>query len=128
MYLDEVITPNELRDLLSHPVDFERLGVVLCDDSGAEMCAALIAEGEGHHCEFDAYDIVRVAHRMGAKGVIMMHSHPRSVTPVPSEEDVDSTMLVHEALKPWGAEVLDHHIYGMHGAKVFKFRKAGVRW
>jgi DNA repair protein RadC len=128
MYLDEVIAPAMLRDLLSHPVTFERIGVVLCDETGAEIGATLLAEGSERSVEIDLNDLRRAVDRLGARGMILMHSHPNSVTPVPSREDVEMTSDVHELFAEIGVKVLDHHIYGMHGAKVFKFSKAGVRW
>jgi DNA repair protein RadC len=125
---DEIIAPALLRDLLSHPVTFERIGAVLCNEAGAEIGAALLAEGGPRHVDLNILDLKHVVDRIGARGMVLMHSHPNSVTPVPSREDVEMTKDIHELFSEIGVPVLDHHIYGMHGAKIFRFKQAGVSW
>lgn len=67
--------------------------------------------------------IVRNALQWDAVGVVITHNHP-SGNPAPSQEDVDLTRRIMQALDSVDIRLYDHVIVG--GQEVFSFRRNGL--
>ncbi|MDY6768817.1 MAG: DNA repair protein RadC [Candidatus Nanohaloarchaea archaeon] len=86
---------------------------MLCLDSGNTVIATELdlMTGAVDRVSVEPRVVVREAVRQRASGVILAHNHP-SGDPEPSEEDVQVTETVKEALDTVGIELLDHIVVG----------------
>jgi DNA repair protein RadC len=73
----------------------------------------------------DPADIVREACIHHASRVVLVHNHPSGECD-PSNEDLDTTNKIVQALKYVGIRVLDHIIVGRARQDFFSFAKAGL--
>ena len=75
---------------------------------------AKIADGTVDQVRIRIQDIMDQVRRTGAKSIVLSHNHPGGSI-YPSQEDIDLTQKVIEAMDPLGVEVLDHIIVGGNG-------------
>lgn len=90
----------------------ERVGLICLDGGNTVLSSDLgILQGSVDRVRVDARVIVREAVRQNSAGVILAHNHP-SGNPEPSENDVEVTGEVRDALETVGVELLDHIVVG----------------
>lgn len=98
----------------------EHVYAVFLQNGNQEIGDKLIGLGGRDHAQFDIQDLVRTAALVNAAAVILIHNHP-SGHPGPTQEDIETTERVHEALEIIGVHLLDHviitrnHNYSMKG-------------
>jgi DNA repair protein RadC len=88
-------------------LDHEEMWVLSLDGQNGLRSARCVAKGGLHGCAVRARDILRVALRDAASGMVLVHNHP-SGDPTPSHEDVAMTRTVAAAGEVVGVELLDH--------------------
>lgn len=106
----------------------EKLGVIYHGDKGRLSCVGYTFAGEGDHRSIKRVSLQTImdnAARFGAKGMTLVHNHPRSDTPRPSEHDLHTTFTIHDIAKKAGVPVLDHVIFGANGS-AFSFVRNGI--
>ncbi len=114
---------SELMRAVAHaPV--EEFHVVLLDVRGRLLRTERVALGSVSQCPVSPRDVLRVAIREGAHGVVFIHNHP-SGDPSPSPEDADLTERLRAATELVGVVARDHVIVAAGG--YFSFVEAG-RW
>ncbi len=114
---------SELMRAVAHaPV--EEFHVVLLDVRGRLLRTERVALGSVSQCPVSPRDVLRVAIREGAHGVVFVHNHP-SGDPSPSPEDADLTERLRAATELVGVVARDHVIVAAGG--YFSFVEAG-RW
>ncbi len=91
------------------PLDHEEVWTLALDGRNYLLQARCVARGGQHGCALRARDILRVALRDGASGLVVVHNHP-SGDPNPSTEDVTMTVSLLEACAAVGLPLLDHVI------------------
>jgi len=71
--------------------------------------------------------VLHEAQRYSARGMILMHNHPRTCQDKlrPSEADLHTTYTIHDVTKTFGVPVLDHIIYGADNS-TFSFMHNGI--
>jgi len=111
-----------MRPLAHAPV--EEFHVVLLDVRGRLIRAERVAQGSVSQCPVSPRDVLRVAVREGAHGVVFVHNHPSS-DPSPSPEDADLTERLRAASELVGVMARDHVIVATGG--YYSFVEAG-RW
>ncbi len=114
---------SELMRAVAHaPV--EEFHVVLLDVRGRLLRTERVALGSVSQCPVSPRDVLRVAIREGAHGVVFVHNHP-SGDPSPSPEDADLTERLRAATELVGVVARDHVIVAAGG--YYSFVEAG-RW
>ena len=121
---DTVATFQDVReryapDLREKPQ--EHLYALFLDASNRLITDQLVTKGAADKVAVDRQAIVRTACLVNAQGVIVVHNHP-SGDPTPSEQDIDVTEDVGDALDAVGVELLDHVIIG---DDAYSFRQNG---
>ncbi len=111
-----------MRPLAHAPV--EEFHVVLLDVRGRLIRAERVAQGSVSQCPVSPRDVLRVAVREGAHGVVFVHNHP-SGDATPSVEDQDLTERLRAASELVGVMARDHVIVATGG--YYSFVEAG-RW
>lgn len=111
-----------MRPLAHAPV--EEFHVVLLDVRGRLIRAERVAQGSVSQCPVSPRDVLRVAVREGAHGVVFVHNHP-SGDATPSVEDGELTERLRAASELVGVMARDHVIVAF-GA-YYSFVQAG-RW
>jgi len=96
-------------------MDHEEMWTLALDGQNHLLRARCIARGGQHGCAVHARDILRVALRDGASGLVVVHNHP-SGDPSPSREDISMTAALVEACQAIGLPLLDHVIISRGGA------------
>lgn len=124
---ERVLDPRRVYELLRHVAHAEReeFHTVLLDVRGRLIKTVRIAEGSLTQCPVSPRDALREPVRIGAHGVVFVHSHPSSGDPSPSADDVDLTERLRAAADLVGVLARDHVIIGATG--YFSFVEAG-RW
>jgi DNA repair protein RadC len=112
MSFESVVTWARVR-LVS--MDHEEMWTLALDGQNHLMQARCVARGGQHGCSVLARDILRMALRDGASGIVVVHNHP-SGDPKPSREDVSMTLSLLEACQAIGLPLLDHVIVARSGA------------
>jgi len=71
--------------------------------------------------------ILHEAQRFSARGMILIHNHPRTCQDKlrPSETDLHTTYTIHDVTKTFGVPVLNHIIYGADNS-TFSFIHNGI--
>jgi DNA repair protein RadC len=69
----------------------------------------LIGLGNTSTASIDTKDIARTAVLTNATAVILVHNHP-STNDKPTDQDIETTQRIKDALNLFGVEVLDHAI------------------
>lgn len=107
----------------------EKFGVAyLAADHKTCVGAEMIASGDaGSIHGVSLNKIMHEARRLGAKGMTLMHNHPRSGQDRlrPSVEDLEATFTIHDHAKAVGVPVLNHIIYGADNS-TFSFIHNGI--
>ena len=117
--------------LMSQATRYERVGAVLFNADHEPLGAVWLDQGCQDQVDFDLRLLARIALHHDAHGLYLVHSHPHSDDPKPSQRDIDATRAANGCLAPLGIPVLDHHIFGRSdGATtpIFKFRSSGITW
>lgn len=117
--------------IMSAPTRYERAGLVLFNRDHEPLGAVWLEQGCQDQVGFDLRLLVRIALHHDAHGLYLVHSHPHSDDPQPSQRDIEVTRAAHACLAPLGIPVLDHHIFGTSDGQttpIFKFRSRGVSW
>lgn len=96
-------------------LDHEEVWTLALDGQNHLLQSRCVARGGQHGCAIHARDILRVALRDGASGLVVVHNHP-SGDPKPSREDVAMTAALVEACAAVGLPLLDHVIVARGGA------------
>jgi DNA repair protein RadC len=96
-------------------MDYEEMWILALDGQNCLLQARCVARGGQHGCAVQARDILRVALRDGASGLVVVHNHP-SGDPKPSREDISMTLALAEACQAIGLPLLDHVIVARGGA------------
>lgn len=98
----------------------EHLYAVFLKNDNEKIGDKLIGLGGRDTVKFDIQDLVRTAALVNAGGVILIHNHPSGHSE-PTQEDIDTTERIHDALETIGVQLLDHviitqeHDYSMRG-------------
>lgn len=105
----------------------EEFGVIyFAADHKTCIGVKMIASGDAGAIRGISKDkVIQEAHRLGAQGMTLVHNHPRSLMPRPSEADLHTTFTIHDIAKKEGVPVLDHLIFGS-GNAIFSFTKNGI--
>ncbi len=90
-------------------LDHEELWPLALDGRNRLLHARCVARGGQHGCAVSARDILRVALRDGASGLVVVHNHP-SGDPHPSSEDITMTTALVTACEAVGLPLLAHVI------------------
>lgn len=104
-------------------LDHEEMWVLSLDGQNGLRAARRVAMGGLHGCAVRARDILRVALRDAASGVVLAHNHP-SGDPTPSSEDVKMTRAVSAAAEVVGVDLLDHVVIA--GERHVSMRDVGL--
>ena len=109
--------------------DVEKFGVIYHGaDHKSCVGAKLIASGDaGSIHGISLQRVLDEAYRLGARGMTLMHNHPKSGQDKlrPSEADLHATFAIHDAGKVDGIPVLNHIIYGADNS-AFSFIHNGI--
>lgn len=95
-------------------VKVEAFYVICLNTQRRVLRMAKIADGTVDQVRIRIQDIMDQVRRTGAKSIVLSHNHPGGSI-YPSQEDIDLTQKVIEAMDPLGVEVLDHIIVGGNG-------------
>lgn len=93
---------------------FEREEVVLlvCLDGASRLLGCTeLSRGETAGTAISIRRIVEVALTRNASRIILAHNHTSGIA-LPSKEDVDTTKLIRDALRPMSIELTDHLVVG----------------
>jgi DNA repair protein RadC len=96
-------------------LDHEEMWTLALDGQNRLLQPRCVARGGQHGCALRARDLLRVALRDGASGLVVVHNHP-SGDPTPSREDITMTASLVEACEAVGLPLLDHVIVARGGA------------
>lgn len=96
-------------------LDHEEVWTLALDGQNHLLQTRCVARGGQHGCALRARDVLRVALRDGASGLVLVHNHP-SGDPKPSREDIDMTTSLVQACEAVGLPLLDHVIVARDGA------------
>ena len=107
----------------------EKFGVVyLGADHKTCIGVKILASGNAGCIRRISVDkILHEAQRLGARGMILVHNHPRTGQDKlrPSEADLHTTFTIHDITKTFGVPVLNHIIYGANNS-TFSFIHNGI--
>lgn len=98
----------------------EHAYAVFLQNDNQEIGDKLLGLGGRDCIQIDIQDIVRTAALVNAAAVILIHNHP-SGNPGPTQEDIETTRKIYDALDIIGVQLLDHviitrnHNYSMKG-------------
>lgn len=113
----------ELMRPLAH-AEVEEFHLILLDARGRLLRTARVAQGSLTQCPVCPRDVLRLAIRESAHGVVFVHNHP-SGSPAPSTEDVMLTERLRAASDLVGVVARDHVIVATEG--YYSFVESG-RW
>ena len=89
----------------------EELHVVWLDGHHRIIASEVLAKGAVDRADIEPRVVVQRALRCNARAAILAHNHPSGVA-VPSEEDVDFTRRLREALRMFEVALLVHFVVG----------------
>ncbi len=92
----------------------EALCIICMDARYAVKSRKIIANGMIDRVEVNIRKIAETAFATKAKYIMLCHNHP-SGKPQPSQQDIEVTRMIVQALKPLGVEVCDHIVVGGGG-------------
>lgn len=113
----------ELMRPLAH-AELEEFHLILLDARGRLLRTVRVAQGSLTQCPVNPRDVLRVAIRESAHGVVFVHNHP-SGSPGPSADDVMLTERLRSASDLVGLVARDHVIVATDG--YYSFVESG-RW
>lgn len=99
---------------------------LVCTDSQSRLIVdKLIAKGSNTEVAFTVKNVMEMAVRHKASGVVLLHNHPNGDT-TPSSEDIEMTKQIYYNLMLNGIHVLDHIIVGKYEDDFYSFYRAGI--
>jgi DNA repair protein RadC len=113
----------ELMRPLAH-AEVEEFHLILLDVRGRLLRTVRVAQGSLTQCPVNPRDVLRVAIRESAHGLVFVHNHPSS-DPTPSPDDIMLTERLRAASDLIGVMARDHVIVAAGG--YYSFVEAG-RW
>jgi DNA repair protein RadC len=96
------------------PLEHEELWSLSLTRAGRLLSAQRLAQGGSASLSIPTRDILRVALRDGAHGLLLVHNHPSGEV-IPSEEDRWFTTSVQAAANVVGLSLLDHVVVSSEG-------------
>ena len=87
----------------------EHVYAIFLNNGNKEIGDKIIGLGKRDQAQFDIQDLVRTAALVNAAATILVHNHP-SGNPQPTDNDIDTTKKIHDALETLGVQLLDHVI------------------
>jgi len=108
-------SPKDVFDIYGRRLlDLEResFWAVYLDVKGRVVSDELISIGTQTVCPVAPADVLRTAIRVGAVGIIVLHTHPSSGDPTPSDADDDLTAQLAHVSRLLGIELVDHVVIG----------------
>lgn len=102
---------------------FEELIAILLDRKSCLIREHLIRVGSIDHVELYPREVARLALLYGASAIILVHNHP-SGDPTPSNQDIETTRAVSNALACIGIALHEHFIVGHN--RVVGLRSMGL--
>ena len=84
------------------------------DKDYSAICCMTPSMGDGVSVEVSADELIKTARQYVSTAMIVAHNHP-SGSRYPSQDDVDSTQALKEALAKAGIKLLNHVIIGRDG-------------
>lgn len=88
----------------------EEVVYLLCLDAKCKLLDCVqVHRGDVNVAPISVRKIVKTALDLGATAVILAHNHPAGIA-LPSQEDLDTTILVRNALRAVNVEMVDHLI------------------
>jgi len=109
-----VSSPEEIAALFMEELRYlkkETFHTLLLNAKGDIISSEMISEGELTSTLVHPREVFRPAVKKSAAAVVLMHNHP-SGDPLPSEEDVDTTLRLQQCGRLMGIRVLDHVVIG----------------
>jgi DNA repair protein RadC len=109
-----VLTPDDAAEWLASGLqdrEDEWLHALFLDRRHRVLAHRALTRGGPDHTLVDPRQILRIALRQGAHGLILAHNHP-SGDPEPSAQDRDVTRRVARAGREVGVALLDHLVFG----------------
>ncbi|HEX9114435.1 MAG TPA: DNA repair protein RadC [Anaerolineae bacterium] len=109
-----ISSPSQAADLVMAEMeafDQEHLRVLVLDTKNRLTAVEDVYKGNVNMAIVRAAEVLRLAVKVGAPALIVVHNHP-SGDPTPSPEDVQVTRTICEAGKLLDIQVLDHLIIG----------------
>ncbi len=110
----KINTVEEAKDycaIIFHKAKYERFHLICLKDSGQVIDPGFICEGHFNKVNVNMRKIMDVVVKHQPSGVILAHNHPNGEA-FPSEDDLNTTVLIKEWLEPLQVKVLDHIICG----------------
>lgn len=104
---------------LTADLPYEEVWMLMVDQRSRITGAVKLAQGGLHACALLPSDIVRPAVVSCACGIVLGHNHP-SGDSTPSNEDIELTKLVKEAMDVVKIPLLDHIIIGDSYSSLFE--------
>lgn len=101
----------------------EKIRVACLDDKLRLVAGKIIAEGAPGGVEVNIRRIVEFTYKNKCENVILAHNHPNGDI-IPSDDDIKSTALIHNTLKPVGINLLDHIIVA--GSQAISLKESGA--
>ena len=89
----------------------EYLFALLLDDRCRILCCKVISEGTHHAVGVDVRGLVTLCLNRNASFLVLAHNHPSDIL-LPSYNDVQTTLVLRNALDSLGIHLLDHLIIG----------------
>lgn len=90
-------------------IDTENVVLLLLDGKGKELYCGIINRGSVNACEVYTRKIIELAMKFHASGAVVAHNHPSGI-PLPSAEDINTTINLKKALSVIGIRMIDHII------------------
>ena len=87
----------------------EHVYAIFLNNGNKEIGDKIIGLGKRDQAQFDIQDLLRTAALVNAAATILVHNHP-SGNPQPTDNDIDTTKKIHDALETLGVQLLDHVI------------------
>ena len=104
-----------LRPFIGNQADREHLVVMTLDTKNKAIGINLVSLGDLNSAIATPREVFKVAVLQNACSLIIAHNHP-SGSVEPSEEDLAISRRLDAAGKVMGIDVLDHMVFGEHGA------------
>ncbi len=90
-------------------VDGEQVLLLLLDAKGKELFCGIISKGSVNASEIYTRKVIQLAVKYHAVGVVLAHNHPSGI-PLPSKNDVKTTLVLKNALSTVSVRLIDHII------------------
>ncbi len=106
----------------------ETVMAIFLDNKSAVIDCKILFEGSVNSVNLDTRKIVDLCVKLNSSAIILSHNHPRG-TPIPSSQDISTTLKLKEVLSMISIKLLDHIIiadfdyYSMSDSHYFKIVK-----